>query len=83
MKLSCNFSCENYISWLITDLDIALQFHDEGGPGAKLLLYSAVLSRGLSKYGIVDNFFLLLYLIQLHKQARIISISIHVQLFLL
>ncbi|KYM79845.1 hypothetical protein ALC53_09767 [Atta colombica] len=26
-----------------------LAFHDEGGPGAKLLLYSAVLSRGLSK----------------------------------
>lgn len=38
----------------LDDLEIFVKrylylFHDEGGPGAKLLLYSAVLSRGLSK----------------------------------
>ncbi|XP_011050265.1 PREDICTED: protein FAM188B2 isoform X1 [Acromyrmex echinatior] len=38
----------------LEDLEIFIKrylylFHDEGGPGAKLLLYSAVLSRGLSK----------------------------------
>ncbi|KAH0946994.1 hypothetical protein HN011_007128 [Eciton burchellii] len=38
----------------LEDLEIFIRrylylFHDEGGPGAKLLLYSAVLSRGLSK----------------------------------
>ncbi|XP_015436345.1 PREDICTED: protein FAM188B2 [Dufourea novaeangliae] len=38
----------------LQDLEIFVKrylylFHDEGGPGAKLLLYSAVLSRGLSK----------------------------------
>ncbi|XP_011691798.1 PREDICTED: protein FAM188B2 isoform X1 [Wasmannia auropunctata] len=38
----------------LEDLEIFVKrylylFHDEGGPGAKLLLYSAVLSRGLSK----------------------------------
>ncbi|XP_077280075.1 inactive ubiquitin carboxyl-terminal hydrolase MINDY-4B isoform X1 [Temnothorax americanus] len=38
----------------LEDLEIFVKrylylFHDEGGPGAKLLLYSAVLSKGLSK----------------------------------
>ncbi|XP_025991754.1 inactive ubiquitin carboxyl-terminal hydrolase MINDY-4B isoform X2 [Solenopsis invicta] len=38
----------------LEDLEIFVKrylylFHDEGGPGAKLLLYSAVLSRGFSK----------------------------------